>query len=113
MIACVVTTGLLASALKSQACAALDGCQRKLPAPCTPPFHPRQSSPAPHGPKAQVARPRPDFVYRCWPSTLAPVFSHDGTALCEEGVAHQTIKTGMRSFPSGEGGWRVCPGALW
>lgn len=40
-------------------------------------------------PPLQVARPRPDFVARCWPSSLEPVWGDDGMPLCEEGVAHQ------------------------
>eukprot|EP00887_Chlorella_sp_A99_P001267 scaffold14.g1267.t1 len=54
--------------------------------------------------KSQVGRPRPDFVARCWPSG-APAFSDAGLPVCEEGVAHQVVKTGLRSFPSVHAAW--------
>lgn len=60
----------------------------------------------------QVARYRPDFVHRCWPASLEPAFTPEGLPACEEGVAHQTIKTGMRSFPSGEG-WAAGKNCCW
>lgn len=49
----------------------------------------------------QVGRPRPDFMSRCWPSGGEPTWAPSGLPLCEEGVPHQVLKTGMRSFPSG------------
>ncbi|PRW32893.1 lipid phosphate phosphatase 2-like isoform X3 [Chlorella sorokiniana] len=55
--------------------------------------------------KSQVARPRPDFIARCFPSTLTPVWGDDGMPQCEDSVPHQTIKTGLRSFPSVHAAW--------
>lgn len=62
--------------------------------------HPSLPCPLPPCP-AQVARPRPDFIARCFPTTLTPVWGGDGMPQCEAQVPHQTLKTGMRSFPSG------------
>ena len=69
-------------------------CFHDHPSPAT------NSQPCSPGPP-QVARPRPDFIARCFPSTLTPVWGDDGMPQCEASVPHQAIKTGMRSFPSG------------
>lgn len=55
--------------------------------------------------KSQVGRPRPDFMSRCWPSGGEPTWAPSGLPLCEEGVPHQVLKTGMRSFPSVHAAW--------
>ncbi|KAL4443452.1 hypothetical protein ABPG75_011189 [Micractinium tetrahymenae] len=52
-----------------------------------------------------VGRPRPDFMSRCWPSGGEPVWASDGSPVCEEGVSHQVLKTGRRSFPSVHAAW--------
>ena len=79
LVACVLTTGLVTNVVKVQASqgeglgapsrllhAAMPNCAAALAAATPLPLLSRSR---------QVGRPRPDFVYHCWPRTLKPVFN--------------------------------------
>ena len=84
-------------------------CLRTRLGCCLPRPSAFRQNPSTHSPcPPQVARPRPDFIARCFPSTLTPVWGDDGMPQCEASVPHQVIKTGMRSFPSGA--WALAGG---
>ncbi|KAL6775715.1 DPP1 [Auxenochlorella protothecoides x Auxenochlorella symbiontica] len=53
--------------------------------------------------KLNVARPRPDFVARCWPGGATPAFTSLGVPLCS--AAALDWEEGLKSFPSGHTAW--------
>jgi len=53
--------------------------------------------------KISVARPRPNFVARCWPHGGAPVFDAAGIAVCAPDAISPL--EGRKSFPSGHTSW--------
>ena len=63
--------------------------------------------------KVSVARPRPNFVARCWPNGAAPVFDARGIAVCAPDAVNPL--EGRKSFPSGHTSWTAagCGWAAW
>lgn len=51
----------------------------------------------------QVARPRPDFVARCWPGGAEHVFTEIGVPICSPDAVDW--EEGLKSFPSGHTSW--------
>ena len=49
---------------------------------------------------AQVGRPRPNFLKRCWPDGATPVFDAEGRAVCSANAV-DAVSEGRKSFPSG------------
>ena len=61
--------------------------------------------------RAQVGRPRPNFMARCFPEAVAEPVFHMGMPACQAGNVHANTE-GRKSFPSGAPAPQKSPG-LW